>query len=77
MRKPGYAICEQQRRRSLPRFCNISSFYIQNSKPLASFCGWAGQFETYLIKNPENRFSGDEAQIRPLIIKPHSDPRLQ
>ena len=51
MRKPVYAICEQQRRRSacasaqsdqrlycsLPRYkYNTSSFYIQNFKPLAN-----------------------------------------
>ena len=75
MRKPIYAICEQQRRRStcasaqsdqrlccsLPRYYNSSSFYIQNFKPLASVCGCAGRFESYLVGNPEDRFSCDEA----------------
>ena len=58
IRKPVYAICEQQRRRSacvsaqydqhiscsLPRKYNISSFYIGNFI-LASFCSWADRFE--------------------------------
>ena len=75
MKKPIYATCEQQRRRlacasaqsdehlccSLPGLYNISSFYIRNSKPLASFCGCAGRFETYLVENPEDRFSRDVA----------------
>ena len=79
MRKPVYAICEQQRRRSacasaqsdqrlcysLPRSCNTSSFYIQNFKTLASICGCADQFEPYLVANPEDRFSRDEAQVFP------------
>ena len=28
---------------------------------LASFCGCAGRFESYLVANPEDRFSRDEA----------------
>ena len=34
-----------------------------NFKPLASFCGCPGQFEDYLVDNPEDRFSRDEAQL--------------
>ena len=70
MRKPVYATCEQQRRRSactsaqsdqhlccsLPRYYNISSFYIRNFKTLATFCSWPGWFESYLVANPEDRF---------------------
>ena len=77
LRKPVYAMCEQQRRRSvcastqsnqrlccsLPRQYHISSFYIRNFKPLASFGGCAGRFESYLVENPEDRFSRDEAQM--------------
>ena len=59
MRKPVYAICEQQRR----RWYNISSFCIQNFKPLASLCSWAGWFESYLVANPEYRFSRDVAHM--------------
>ena len=40
---------------------NISSFYIQNFKPLASFCSSAGWFVSYLVANPEDRFSRDKA----------------
>ena len=78
MRKPVFAICEQQRRRSvctstqsdqrlyysLPRSYNTYVFYIRNFKPLASLCGWAGRVESYLVANPEDRFSRDEVQIR-------------
>ena len=94
MRKPVFAICEQQRRRSacasaqsdqrlccslsacpspqsdqclcclLLRSCNSSSLYIQNFKPLPSFCGCAGQFESYLVANPKDRFSRDKAQMQ-------------
>ena len=31
-----------------------SSFYTQNFKTLASFCGWAGPFESHLVTNPLN-----------------------
>ena len=41
----------------------ISRFYIQNFKPLASFCGCAGQLESYLAENPEDRFSHDVAHL--------------
>ena len=84
MRKPASAICEQQSRRlacasvqsdqrlccSLPRLYNISSFYIQNFKPLASFCGCAGRLESHLVRNPKDRFSRDEAQMRRTMTKP-------
>ena len=30
---------------------------------LASFFNWADQFESYLVENPEDRFSRDEAQL--------------
>ena len=77
MRKPVYAICEQQRRRSacastqsdqrlccsLPGYCNTYTCYRRNSKPLASLCSRAGRFESYQVENPEDRFSRDKAQI--------------
>ena len=76
MRKPVFAICKQQRCRSactsaqydqhhcysLPKYYT-SSFYVRNFKPLASFCGCAGQIESYPVANPEDRFSHDEAHI--------------
>ena len=37
--------------------------YIQKFKPLASFCGCAGRFESYLVENPEDGFSREVAQI--------------
>ena len=77
MRRPILAICQQQRCRSacasvqsdqhiccsLPIQYNISSFYIRNFKPLASICSCAGRFESYLVKNPKDRFSHDEAHF--------------
>ena len=30
---------------------------------LAFFCSWAGQFESYLVENPEDRFSRDKADM--------------
>ena len=30
---------------------------------LPNFWSWAGRFESYLVENPEDRFSRDEAQI--------------
>ena len=62
MRKPVYAICEQQRCTSACTSAQ-SSFYIRNFKPLASFCGCAGRFESDLVENPEDRFSRDKAHI--------------
>ena len=32
--------------------------------PLTSFCGCASRFESYLVANPEDRFSRDEAQLK-------------
>ena len=46
-----------------------SSFYIWNFKPLASFCSWAGRFESYLVTNPEDRFSRDVAQIKSWVFQ--------
>ena len=34
-----------------------------NVKPLASLYSWAGQFESYLVANPEDRFSRDEVHL--------------
>ena len=36
---------------------------MQNLKSLAGLYNWAGQFESYLVANPEDRFSHDEAQL--------------
>ena len=35
----------------------------QNFKALASLSGCAGRFESYLVENPEDRFSHDESHI--------------
>ena len=37
--------------------------YIQSFKILASFCSWAGWFESYLAETPEDTFSCDDAQM--------------
>ena len=81
-RKPVYAICEQQKHRSacastqsdqhlccsLPRQYNISSIYIGNFMILASFFSWADRFESYLLENPEDRFSRDEAHMGKTLL---------
>ena len=36
---------------------------MQNLKPVASLYSWAGQFESNLVGNPEDRFSRDVAHI--------------
>ena len=77
-----YAICEQQRRRSacasaqsdqhlycsLPRQYDIFSIYIGNFMTLASFFSWADRFESYLVENPEDRFSRDEAHMGKILL---------
>ena len=77
MRKSVYAISEQQRRRSAFSLRSLISafvirciesiiplgYYNQAFKSLASFNCWAGLFESYLVTDPEDRFSRDEAQI--------------
>ena len=44
---------------SLPGWHNTSTCYLQNFKTLVSFCGCAGRFEFYLVKNPKNRSHGE------------------
>ena len=43
---------------------------MRNFKPLLSFCGCADRFVSYLVANPEDRFSRDEAQISNYIYRP-------
>ena len=38
--------------------------YSQSFKTLASLSSWAGWFESYLVQNPEDRFSRDEAHYK-------------
>ena len=40
---------------------STSTCYIRNSKTLARLWSWVGRFESYLVENPEVRFSHDEA----------------
>ena len=63
----SYAICKQQRRRSacasvqsdqhlcclLLKQYDMYTCYIQSFTILASFCSWAGWFESYLVANPQ------------------------
>ena len=77
MRKPVYAICKQQRRRSacasaksdqclccsLSGEYETSTCYSRNFKTLASLTSWAGHSESYLVTNPEDRFFRDVAHI--------------
>ena len=70
MRKPGHVVCVQQRCRSGCTFahsdqclcCSLLrqyNLYLLNPKFQDS--SWAGQFESYLVAIPLDRFSGDEA----------------
>ena len=34
-----------------------------NFLTLANFCSWGDGFELYLVKNPEDKFSHDKAQL--------------
>ena len=43
--------------------CCLDSINIRNYKPLASLCGCAGRFESYLVANLEDRFSRGEAHM--------------
>ena len=53
MRKPVYAICKKRRRRSVcaSTKAQIRLPIIWYFKPLASFCGCIGRFESYLVAN--------------------------
>ena len=44
---------------SLPGWYNTSTCYSRNFKTLASLWSWADRFESYLVANPEGRFSRD------------------
>ena len=76
MTKPAFAICEQQRRRSacppaqsdqhfvvrcLDSIIPLVSISEISSLCLASLA--ARQFMSYLVANPEDRFSHNEAQM--------------
>ena len=55
---------------SLPRQYNTYTCYSQTFKPLPSFCGCPGWFQSYLVENPEDRFSRDEVHMSCLMAKP-------
>ena len=46
---------------------NISTFYSRNFKTQGGLCGCAGRFESYLVVNPEDRFSHDRARLCSII----------
>ena len=41
---------------------------------LAYLCSWADRFESYLVGNPEDRFSRDEAHVM-ISALPARDPQ--
>ena len=45
------------------RLCCSLPCYSQNFKTRASLCGLAGRFGSYLVANPEDRFSRGVAQF--------------
>ena len=82
MRKPVYAICEKQRRRSACASAvwsapllvtawivySTSTCYSRNFNPVASLSCWPGWFESYLVANPEDRFSRVKAHISHTVL---------
>ena len=56
----------------------VQYLYLLNPKfqDLASLCSWAGWFESYLVANPNYRFSRDVAQIY-FLHKTSESPHLQ
>ena len=54
--------------RPLPRQYDISSIYIGNFITLASFFSLADRFESYLVENPEDRFSHDEDHMGKILL---------
>ena len=43
----------------------LDTCWSRNFKTLASLCSWADRFESYLVENPEDRFSRDMAHFIP------------
>ena len=60
MRKPFLPYANKK---TLLRQYNTCSCYVLNFKTLASFCGCAGRFVSYLVANPQDRFSCNEAHL--------------
>ena len=42
--------------------------YSRNFKTLSSLISWAGRFESYLVENPEDRFTRDEASEKAILL---------
>ena len=69
MRKPVFCICEKTNR-SFGGDQRLCFHYIDSTipriryfKPLNIFCGHTAQFVSGLVRNPEDKFSLDEAQL--------------
>ena len=45
------------------RYIDLSTYYIQNFKPLAILCGCTTWYVSDLVGNPKDRFSRNAAQI--------------
>ena len=68
MRKPALSYAnnkgaDQRLCYSLRRQYNTSTCYSRNFKTLARLWRWAGRLESYLVQNPEDRFSRDKAHM--------------
>ena len=48
---------------------SIDAIYILNFKTLVSLICWVDRFESYLVANPEDRFSHDEAKMTRPVCK--------
>ena len=53
----------------LLRWYYTSSFCNQNLKTLACLISWVGRFESYVVANPKDRFSCDDARSSTLLTR--------
>ena len=49
------------------RHIDSTILLLSKSETLAIFCGCAARFVSHLVKNPEDRFSHNEAQLIPAV----------
>ena len=77
VRKPAFCICENKDADQLCVHAKLISAFVfatwivqyllflnTNFKPLAIFCDYTARFVSDLVRNPEDRFSHNEAQLQ-------------
>ena len=63
MRKPVYVIYTRKTKAYISLISAFAVRWLDSIIPLASLCSWAGRCVSYLVANPEDRFSHDEAPL--------------